>query len=84
MKLSAIDRILGEDKMHMEVIENVKSVNGSKVIQLEQAVGTAIKNFKGGIGINVPRSRFLPVKQCQDLLLVRPENGLLQLLNYAT
>eukprot|EP00039_Didymoeca_costata_P018591 m.334105 g.334105 ORF g.334105 m.334105 type:complete len:489 (-) comp17290_c0_seq1:120-1586(-) len=84
MKLSAIDRILGEDKMHMEVIENVKSVNGSKVIQLEQAVGTAIKNFKGGIGINVPRSRFLPVKQCQDLLLVmsdlfHQQNGALRL-----
>ena len=35
---------------------------GEDVLQLEQAVGAAIKNFRGAIGINVPRSRFLPVK----------------------
>lgn len=55
----------------MEIIENKKKlVDGTPVIQLEQAVGSAIKNFKGAIGINVPRARFLPVKQSQDLLLV--------------
>jgi UTP--glucose-1-phosphate uridylyltransferase len=37
---------------------------------LETAAGAAIKNFKGACGINVPRSRFLPVKKTQDLLLV--------------
>ena len=40
------------------------------MIQLETASGSAIKNFDGAIGINVPRSRFLPVKTTSDLLLI--------------
>lgn len=43
---------------------------GLNVIQLETAVGAAIKSFKNAMGINVPRSRFLPVKTSSDLLLV--------------
>ena len=34
------------------------------------AVGAAMKCFEGSIGLNVPRSRFLPVKKTSDLLLV--------------
>jgi len=33
-------------------------------------VGAAMKCFDGCLGINVPRSRFLPVKKTSDLLLV--------------
>ena len=40
------------------------------MIQLETAVGSGIKCFNNAIGINVPRSRFLPVKKTSDLLLV--------------
>ena len=40
------------------------------VIQLETASGAAIKSFNGALGINVPRSRFLPVKTTSDLLLI--------------
>ncbi|CAG2056835.1 unnamed protein product [Timema podura] len=55
----------------MEIIVNNKSLpNGLNVIQLETAVGAAMKTFEGGLGINVPRSRFLPVKKTSDLLLV--------------
>lgn len=43
---------------------------GLNVIQLETAVGAAIKSFRNAMGINVPRSRFLPVKTSSDLLLV--------------
>jgi len=44
--------------------------NGQNVIQLETAVGAAMKCFDGCLGVNVPRSRFLPVKKTSDLLLV--------------
>jgi len=55
----------------MEIIVNNKTLeNGTRVIQLETAVGAAMKCFDGAIGINVPRSRFLPVKKSSDLLLV--------------
>ena len=37
---------------------------------METASGAAIKNFQNAIGINVPRSRFLPVKKTSDLMLV--------------
>ncbi|KAJ8962550.1 hypothetical protein NQ318_000942 [Aromia moschata] len=70
-KLSAIDRILKEDDLRMEIIINNKSLeNGLNVIQLETAVGAAMKSFDFALGINVPRSRFLPVKTTSDLLLV--------------
>lgn len=55
----------------METIVNHKTLDtGLRVIQLETAVGAAMKCFEGCIGINVPRSRFLPVKKTSDLLLV--------------
>ena len=44
--------------------------NGINVIQLETAVGAAMKCFTKCKGINVPRSRFLPVKKTSDLLLI--------------
>nr|XP_045620646.1 UTP--glucose-1-phosphate uridylyltransferase-like isoform X1 [Procambarus clarkii] len=70
-KLSAVNRILEEETMDMEVIINNKHLdNGLNIIQLEQAVGAAIKSFNGALGLNVPRSRFLPVKKTDDLLLV--------------
>lgn len=47
--------------------------SGLKVIQLETAVGAAIKHFKKAHGINVPRSRFLPVKNCSDLFVVQSD-----------
>lgn len=70
-KLDAIDRVLKNDLLSMEIIVNNKTLDkGQNVIQLETAVGAAMKTFEGGIGINVPRSRFLPVKKTSDLFLV--------------
>lgn len=55
----------------MEIIVNHKTTdNGDKVIQLETAVGAAIKHFHKSHGINVPRTRFLPVKSTSDLFLI--------------
>jgi UTP--glucose-1-phosphate uridylyltransferase len=41
--------------------------------QLETAAGAAIKHFRNAHGINVPRTRFLPVKSCSDLLLIKSD-----------
>lgn len=71
IKLNAIDRVLNEGSMNLEIIVNNKTLdNNLNIIQLETAVGAAMKSFNGGLGINVPRSRFLPVKKTSDLLLV--------------
>ena len=112
MNLGAIKRAVDERTLDMEVIVNPKSLEGThqgiNVIQLETAVGAAMKVrahtcihrhihkhillllllkllillsrlmvsfiifqcFENCRGVNVPRSRFLPVKTCQDLLLI--------------
>ncbi|XP_072164135.1 UTP--glucose-1-phosphate uridylyltransferase-like isoform X1 [Diadema setosum] len=71
IKLDAIKRVVENNSLSMEVIVNNKTLDdGLNVIQLERAVGAAMKNFDNPLGINVPRSRFLPVKKTQDLLLI--------------
>eukprot|EP00731_Ephydatia_muelleri_P038258 Em0695g4a len=70
-RLTAIDRLVKESSLSMSIIVNKKTLdNGFNVIQLETAAGAAIQNFKGAMGINVPRRRFLPVKTTSDLLVV--------------
>ncbi|KAG5463031.1 MAG: UTP--glucose-1-phosphate uridylyltransferase family [Olpidium bornovanus] len=71
VNLKAIKRVLQNKELNLDIIVNNKATDkGEKVIQLETAVGAAIKHFKGAHGINVPRSRFLPVKSTSDLFLV--------------
>lgn len=71
MKLKTIATLVKEHLLNMEIIVNPKNLdNGMNIIQLETAAGAAMKDFDGAIGINVPRSRFLPVKKTSDLLLV--------------
>ncbi|XP_061168317.1 UTP--glucose-1-phosphate uridylyltransferase-like [Saccostrea echinata] len=71
ISLDAIKRVVEDNTLHMEIIVNPKTLdNGLNVLQLETAVGAAIKSFEGAIGINVPRRRFLPVKTTSDLLIV--------------
>ena len=43
------------------------------VLQLESAMGAAIELFKGARAVLVPRTRFFPVKKCNDLLVVRSD-----------
>jgi len=71
ISMPAIQRIMVERTMDMEIIVNPKVLDGGlNVYQLETAVGAAMKCFDNALGINVPRSRFLPVKKSSDLLLV--------------
>lgn len=66
-----MERVIEEENLHMEIIVNYKTTDkGVNVLQLETASGAAIKNFNGALGINVPRSRFLPVKTTSDLMLI--------------
>lgn len=70
----ALKQIMTNDTMELEIIINPKTTDdGHSVIQLETAAGAAIKHFKNAHGINVPRKRFLPVKSCSDLLLIKSD-----------
>lgn len=62
----------------LPVMKNDKTVDprdkkSTKVIQLETAMGAAISCFKGAQAIKIPRSRFAPVKKCDDLLALRSD-----------
>merc|ERR1712232_487590 len=62
----------------LPVMVNDKTVDprdkkSTKVIQLETAMGAAISSFDGAIAILIPRSRFAPVKKCDDLLALRSD-----------
>jgi len=85
MNLRAIKRVVENNELSMEIIPNEKSIPADKkgdadqtVIQLETAVGAAIRHFKNAHGVNVPRRRFLPVKTCSDLMLVKSDLYTLQ------
>uniref|UniRef100_A0A0N4Z9C4 UTP--glucose-1-phosphate uridylyltransferase n=1 Tax=Parastrongyloides trichosuri TaxID=131310 RepID=A0A0N4Z9C4_PARTI len=87
IQMNAIKKLIENDSLDMDIIVNHKHLsNGLDVIQLETAAGAAIKNFSSAYGINVPRSRFLPVKKTSDLLLLMSnlydiEDGILTISN---
>ena len=62
----------------LPTIRNRKTVDprdkqSTPVIQLESAMGAAIECFEGAAAIDVPRSRFAPVKTTADLLALRSD-----------
>ncbi|WP_099331912.1 UTP--glucose-1-phosphate uridylyltransferase [Actinomyces minihominis] len=62
----------------LPMIRNTKTVdvtdpNSPQVIQVETAMGSAIEVFENATAIEVPRSRFLPVKTTNELLLLRSD-----------
>ncbi|OQE05632.1 hypothetical protein PENVUL_c023G05261 [Penicillium vulpinum] len=80
LNVQAIKRVVEENELEMEIIPNEKSIPADKkgeadqaIYQLETAVGAAIRHFKNAHGVNVPRRRFLPVKTCSDLMVVKSD-----------
>ena len=67
-----------EHTMNLPMILNPKTVDprneGSPpVFQIETAMGAAISLFNDTTAVRVPRSRFFPVKSCNDLLALRSD-----------
>lgn len=84
INLRALKEKLFYGTFDLDIIENKKVANNEPVIQLETAIGSAIRFFDKSCGVVVPRSRFLPVKTCSDLFLVESnlfieKNGALML-----
>jgi UTP--glucose-1-phosphate uridylyltransferase len=72
------DLIVRERIIELPMIVNPKTVDprdeqSPRVYQIETAMGSGISLFEGAAAVNVPRSRFLPVKTCNDLLVVRSD-----------
>jgi len=67
-----------EHTLHLPMILNPKTLDprdaGSPpVFQIETAMGAAISLFDDTTAVRVPRSRFFPVKSCNDLLALRSD-----------
>jgi UDP-N-acetylglucosamine pyrophosphorylase len=80
VNLERLQAVLDEHRnvVALPMIRNSKTVDprdsGSpKVFQLETAMGAAIEVFPGAQAVQVPRSRFVPVKTCADLLALRSD-----------
>eukprot|EP00929_Paragymnodinium_shiwhaense_P086053 TRINITY_DN4652_c0_g1_i1.p1 TRINITY_DN4652_c0_g1~~TRINITY_DN4652_c0_g1_i1.p1 ORF type:complete len:468 (+),score=164.65 TRINITY_DN4652_c0_g1_i1:262-1665(+) len=62
----------------LPVMKNDKTVDprdkkSTKVVQLETAMGAAISCFPGASALLIPRTRFAPVKKCDDLIALRSD-----------
>lgn len=75
--LPALRATLAENAnvIDLPLIRNEKPVDPTqpdspRVYQLETAMGSAISSFAGAMALEVPRSRFTPVKKNSDLLVL--------------
>jgi UTP--glucose-1-phosphate uridylyltransferase len=71
-------RFADDGRLELPVIVNHKTVDprdkdSTPVLQLESAMGAAIGSFPGAALLQVPRTRFVPVKTTDDLLLLRSD-----------
>ena len=79
INLEVLDRLLEKQGIiKLPLIRNPKTLEprddkSPKVYQIETAMGAAISLFKGATLIQVPLSRFLPVKKCNELLSIRSD-----------
>jgi UTP--glucose-1-phosphate uridylyltransferase len=78
--LRALKNLQASDQAAPELplIVNRKTVDprdsaSTPVIQLESAIGAAIGSMTGAQAVQVPRTRFAPVKTTDDLLVVRSD-----------
>lgn len=80
LRLDLLKEQLAADSgvLPLPMIRNNKTVDprdktSPAVIQLEIAMGAAIECFQGSTALDVPRSRFAPVKTTADLLALRSD-----------
>lgn len=80
LRLDALKDLLDANGgvLPLPVIRNSKSIDprdkdSLPVIQLESAMGAAIRCFDGAAAVEVPRTRFAPVKTTGDLLALRSD-----------
>jgi UTP--glucose-1-phosphate uridylyltransferase len=67
-----------EHTIHLPMILNPKTLDprnksSPPVFQIETAMGAAISLFDDTTAVRVPRTRFFPVKSCNDLLALRSD-----------
>jgi len=79
VNLEYVKKLIDTQKnVRLPMILNPKSLNprdnkSPAVYQIETAMGSAISLFESAAAVIVPRSRFYPVKKCNELLAIRSD-----------
>ena len=79
VNLEFLQRLIRNQKtVRLPMILNPKTLdprkeNSPPVFQLETAMGAAISLFEGARAVKVPKTRFFPVKTCNDLMALRSD-----------
>jgi len=83
INLSFLGDLFREKKtVRLPIIVNPKTLDprddqSPPVYQIETAMGSAVFLFQGARAVHVPKSRLIPVKTCNDLLVLRSDYVLL-------
>ncbi len=79
INLKFLADLIEKDKtVRLPMILNPKTLdprdeNSPVVFQVETAMGAAVSLFEGATAVKVPRTRFFPVKKCNELLSIRSD-----------
>lgn len=69
--ITAVKKVIDEKTLDMEIIVNPKHLdNGQNVIQLETAVGAAMKCFDGCLGRQMTKYMHIKFDFCNAFLLI--------------
>jgi len=66
-----VQELVEAGELQPPVMVDRREVEGIRAVQLETTAGAAIASFRRAVGIEVGRSRFLPVKSTSDLLAIQ-------------
>lgn len=80
IRISALQELIAKNDgvVALPLIKNYKTVDptdktSTPVVQIECAMAAAIELFPDAVAVHIDRSRFLPVKTTNDLLLLRSD-----------
>jgi len=71
--LDALAKVLDTNSLNLPIIQNRKTVAGTRAVQLETAMGAAIGSFLRSRGLRVGRDRFFPTKKVEDLFVLQSD-----------
>jgi len=59
--------------LNLPIIQNRKNICGTDIIQIETAMGAGLQCFTNPGLVEVPRSRFTPIKKMEDLSVLQSD-----------
>ncbi len=73
VRLKSLKEKILKNQLRFPVIVNKKKINNQNIVQLEAAMGAGISCFEKSVAVIVGRERFMPIKNCGDLLKYRSD-----------